>query len=826
MAKKAKPVGQTSRPRRTADFTLEQSPWFTPVAFVIIALALIFLFRDFFFSNDMLNSSDTLQAGVFFRSFYKDYVVTHGHMPGWNPFIYGGLPFVDAFHGDILYPIANLYRFFMDTHRFLGFTLILHIYLAGLFMYFCARQFKLRKSPALFSAVAYMFAAFLVSMVSPGHDGKMYVTALFPLAMMFLDRSFEKKPFLNCTYLGVVIGLIILSPHLQMAYFTLWALALYTIFKLVLKYRESKNLLPVGLNGVLVVYAVLIGLSLSWIQLGPGLNYTNNYSPRADTKKGWDWATSWSMHQEEAVSLLIPEFAGASAKYQGPVYWGRNYFKDNSETICVAALFLALLGLVIVRRREIYFFAALAFIALLYGLGATTPVFHLFYTLVPKVSSLRAPSMIMFLFVFSVALGAGMLLQRLHENARDDGKREKWFNYLLLGFPALMLLLAFLFSVAGKAMLSTYCSIFYSDAATTTFPGTRATHLDAAFANLPSLQSGAWIAFLVVGITAACVWLYRSGKAGSGILLGLVLVPMVDGVRFDSRFIQTIDPSPYFGSNPMADYLKPRIGDSRVTGMGGSGGMTDPQSSVLPFYHIDVVVGYHGNQLRWYDDLLGGPGRTNFYDPRFLNLVGARYLLGFPAQSITQQLGATYFGPAPLADEATIAQTPIVRNDNAFPRAYLVGKYKVDSDRQRIDSLVLKGTDDLRTVMLLESQPDQVIDSSFAPGDSAWVINHDVDTVTVGVQTATTKLLELTDVYYDAWHAEVDGKPAAILRSYGAFRAVVVPAGSRKVTFYYESPRYKTDRLITWLTTLYIVAIIGANVTLSRRKKGTPQASA
>lgn len=823
MAKKAKPVSPSVRSRRTTEFALEQSRWFTPAAFVVIALALIFMFRDFFFSNQMLNSSDTLQAGVFFRSFYKDFFVAHGHMPGWDPFIYGGLPFVDAFHGDILYPIANVYRFFMDTHRFLGFTLILHIYLAGLFMYFCARQFKMRKSPALFSAVAYMFAAYLVSMVAPGHDGKMYVTALFPLAIMFLDRSFEKKPFLNCTFLGLVIGLIILSPHLQMAYFTLWALALYTIFKLVMKYRESKNLMPVGVNGVLVVYAVLIGLAISWIQLGPGLTYTNNYSPHADTKKGWDWATSWSMHPEEAVSLLIPEFAGVNAKVQGPVYWGRNYFKDNSETVCVAALFLALLSLIIVRRKELYFFAALAFVALLYGLGATTPVFHIFYALVPKVSSLRAPSMVMFVFVFSVALGAGMLLQRLLENVRETENREKWFNYLLLGFPGLMFLAAFLFGVAGRGMLSIYCSVFYSDAATTTLPGTRATHLDAAFANLPSLQTGAWIAFLVVAITAVCIWLYRSGKAGSGILLALALIPMLDGIRFDSRFIQTIDPTPYFGENPMADYLKPRIGDARVTGLPlpGAQGLADPQSSVLPFYHIDVVVGYHGNQLRWYDDLLGGPGRTNLLNPRLLNLLGARFLLGATAK----QIPANYFGSAPVVDEATVAQTPIVRNENAFPRTFLVGSYKVISDRQRVDSLVLNGTDDLRKVMFLESQPDQSIDSTFTPGDTAWVISHDVDTVTVGVKTNSSKLLELTDTYYEAWHAAVDGKPTAILRSYGAFRAVVIPAGSHKVNFFYESPRYEKDRLITWLTTLYIVAIIGANVMLSRRKKGTPQAS-
>ncbi|MFZ1684333.1 MAG: hypothetical protein WAU88_09420 [Candidatus Zixiibacteriota bacterium] len=815
MAKKPKAAGVVNRPRRSTEFALEQSPWFVPAAFALFALALIFLFRDFFFSNEMLNSSDTLQAGVFFRSFYKDYFVAHGHMPQWNPYIFGGLPFVDAFHGDILYPIANLYRFFMDTHRFLGFTLILHIYLAGLFMYFCARQFKLTKTPALMAAVSYMFAAYLVSMVSPGHDGKMYVTALFPLAILFLDRSFEKKPFLNCTFLGLVVGLMILSPHLQMAYFTLWALASYTIFKLVLLYRDKKNLIQIGLHGGMVVYAVLIGLALSWIQLGPGLNYTNNFSPRADSKKGWDWATSWSLHQEEAFSLLVPEFAGVSAKSPGPIYWGRNYFKDNSETICVAALFLALLGLVIVRRKEFYFFAALAFIALLYALGATTPVFHIFYAIVPKISSLRAPSMAMFLFVFSVAIGAGMLLQRLRDNQREDEKREQWFNYLLLGFPALMFLIAFLFSVAGKGILSTYCSIFYSDAGITQVQR-GVTKLDLAYMNLPSVQVGAWMAFLAVAITAVCVWLYRSGKAGTGVLLGLVLIPMVDGVRFDSRFVDTIDPTPYFGQNPVADYIKQHIGDGRALAFG------DPQSSMLPFHHIDVVAGYHGNQLRWYDDLIGGPDRKNMLSPQFLDLVGAKIFIGFNVQQIEQQTGQGYFGSKPLLDLGSVGQVSIVNNTNAFPRAFLTGEYKVIPDRKDIYPRVLSGADDLRKLTYVEEEPELKIDPTVSPTDSAWVVKHDVDSVVIGATNASPKLLVLTDVYYEAWHAVVDGQPAKILRTYGAFRGIAVPAGTHSIVFYYESPRYETDRLITWLTSIYILAILGFHVVQSRRKSVRP----
>ncbi len=58
----------------------------------------------------------------------------------------------------------------------------------------------------------------------------------------FWIEAFERRPFFNFTLLGLIIGLIILTPHVQLAYYSLWSLALYTIFKLVLLYLErSKN---------------------------------------------------------------------------------------------------------------------------------------------------------------------------------------------------------------------------------------------------------------------------------------------------------------------------------------------------------------------------------------------------------------------------------------------------------------------------------------------------------------------------------------------------------------------------------------------------------
>ena len=309
MAKRKRPA--PSRTKTAIDLT--RSRWFVPAVFVFLLLALIALFSDFVFSDQMLQGSDTLQQGYMFRSFLVNYFAEHGAIPKWIPYYFGGMPYIEAFHGDIFYPLTLL-KFVFPLKRMLGWHLIMHIFLAGVFMFLCARQFKLDKIPSALAAACYMFAPYIVSMVSPGHDGKIYVTAFFPLIIFFLDRGFERRPVLNFSLLGMVIGLIILSPHPQMSYFSLWGMSLYAAYKLIMLFVDRKSVVPLIKPSLFTAYAVGLGLLLSAIQFYPGYIYTTEYSPRSESKRGWDWAISWSMHEEEAMGLLIPEFAGASTR--------------------------------------------------------------------------------------------------------------------------------------------------------------------------------------------------------------------------------------------------------------------------------------------------------------------------------------------------------------------------------------------------------------------------------------------------------------------------------------------------------------------------------
>ena len=790
---------------------LEHGRAFPLVLFGIMALGLIFLFRDFVFSNLMLAGSDTISAGYFFRSFLVDSVRESGTLPVWNPYIFGGMPYIDAFHGDILYPLSSL-KYIGDLHRTLGWNLILHIYMAGVFMYFTARQFGLSRLASAVSGIAYMFSGYLISLVAPGHDGKIFVTALFPLTLLFLDRGFHKKALLNFTLLGVVIGLIILTPHPQMAYFSLWAIAGYGAYLIIKGFLKSRSVVRSVILGGWLTYAVALGLGLSAIQFYPGYIYTKQFSPRADSKSGYKWATSWSLHTEDVVGLVAPEFAGTKAnreKYPDVAYWSRNAFKDNSEYAGVVALFLGVIGAFFYRRKGI-FFGGMALFALSYALADTTPLFKLYFYLIPNVSSLRAPSMIMFLFLFSVSTLAGMGVHWLTEEfAKASARTKKRLFQYVLGASGFVFLCALIWSVAGEDALSFYGSIFYRGLETETV-AQGVTKWNLALANLPSIQSGFWKSFLLVGCSAGVIWLTTKGKAPKALLVALPLLIMVDGIRFNGRFVETIDHRRVFATNPVIEFLQRTNGNHRVfNGQVFSG-------DLLPHFGIEMVTGYHGNQLRWYDDLLGGPTLRNLGNGRFLNLVGARYLIMRGTRAFPQG----HFGKRAVIIARDFGNVKVYENLNYFPRAFLVSNLEVIPDRRDIYPHIISDTTDLRKMAYVEELPDDwsnfsdesdSLDGAASTKDSAWVISSGANSIVVGYKATEDRALELTSSYYDAWKATMNETELPVFRINGAFMGMVVPAGEGTITLNFESSRYQTGKTITLISSiLAILALVFA----------------
>src|SRR5919205_3537661 len=219
------------------------------VPFAVMAGLTLLAFRQYVLSGpgQMLLGQDTIAAGIMFRKFFVEHVRALGRLPLWNPYLFGGVPTIEAGSGDILYPTSILH-FILPLTSALAWKLILHVYLAGVFMYLAARAFGVRRYVALFAGSSYLLSANLVSLVWGGQDGKMYVIALFPAALWLLVTALNRRSWLRFLWLGVVAGLMVIA-HPQLAYYAYIALAAYAIGSLWSRREQGGAILANGLAG-------------------------------------------------------------------------------------------------------------------------------------------------------------------------------------------------------------------------------------------------------------------------------------------------------------------------------------------------------------------------------------------------------------------------------------------------------------------------------------------------------------------------------------------------------------------------------------------------
>src|SRR5256885_16698397 len=85
--------------------------------------------------------SDQYTAGLPFHAWSAAWFKRTGHLPLWNPEIFGGLPFVAAGSGDVFYP-TWLLRFVIPVTTAGNLSFFLHYDLAGLFTYLPPRRLQ------------------------------------------------------------------------------------------------------------------------------------------------------------------------------------------------------------------------------------------------------------------------------------------------------------------------------------------------------------------------------------------------------------------------------------------------------------------------------------------------------------------------------------------------------------------------------------------------------------------------------------------------------------------------------------------------------------
>ncbi len=144
--------------------------------------------------------------------------------------------------------------------------------LAGLGMYALLRALKVSWTGAVVAGVSYQMSGILASLVSPGHDGKLFVSALAPFFFLGLLRAIRDGKVSGYGWVAVITGLCMISPHYQLTYYMLVAGGLWTLYLVFWADDRRANLRwPVALAASLG--AVVLGVAISAIQAFPFLSY-------------------------------------------------------------------------------------------------------------------------------------------------------------------------------------------------------------------------------------------------------------------------------------------------------------------------------------------------------------------------------------------------------------------------------------------------------------------------------------------------------------------------------------------------------------------------
>lgn len=769
-----------------------------PVAFAALcALLALAFYREFVFGpGRMLFGTDMIDQAFQLRQFGVEEIRSGRGFPLWNPFVYGGLPYLAVLPGPVFYPTSLLYLL-MPLHRAIGWTFVLHMALAGVLAYAAGRAIRLRPPAAAVAGLAFMFTGMVVSTVYGGHDGRMFAMVLAPGALACAVRGLETGRPGWFAGMGSIVALQAFTPHVQVMYYASLLLLLYAALELVAVWRRGEGRRAVRLAGGLAFGFVIAGL-VAAAQLVPTWRILEIAVRGGTGESGYAFAASWPLPVAEITALALPDLIGSLG-----TYWGANPFKLHTEYLGAVPLALALFGVSAVRRDgRALRLAVVAFVALLFALGAATPLHRVAYTLVPFVSRFRAPSMILGPGALYVALLAGLGWERIAAARRraasrgeertasgesaTEPQRLPWAWVGGLAAPVLLLGLAALLAPAGLVRW----------AQTTLFPpGWDRTLPPEA---LGSLRVGG--AFLVAGfgLTLAAARGAATRAWPTGPLLALLLaVGVADLWRVDARFVETIRLEEAFPADAAIDRLHDALEPGeRVFPVPGR---RTWRANELMAHRIPAVTGSQNFRLEWYERLTGGISYRNLGSPSTWALLD----VGFVA-----------------VDEPV--ETPLLVQAGEGPRGVLL---EVADDRPHAwFPASVEATRDtaaaLRRVLALEDPARlAVVEADAAPpagAGRARLASAEPNEILLALDVERAGLLFVSEIWHPSWHAFVDGTEVEVLRANVAFRGVVVPAGARELRFRYSPAEFRLGFGLSVLGLLAAVLIPLAATRLRR----------
>ena len=776
-------------------------------------------------------------------------------IPLWNPYLFGGAPFLAAGQHSALYPFSALF-YLLPVTRAYGLFTVLQLWLAGASMYLFVTALRLGRFPALIAGIVYQLSAFFL--VSVVFTMIIAAAAWLPLLLAIIEMMIRKQedkgagPFVPIWYVlagAAALGMVILAGHPEILVYTLLVMAVYALVRLVLLWQRLRLLgaagsvrwRPVLRLVAWLVFMVGLGLGLGSVQLIPLVELvTRSFRQGSVT---YSDVVGWAYPSRQIITFLVPNFFGNPAHHgywdlvtrqwvhADSIFWGIKNYVEAGSYVGILPLLLSVVAVArspsSPHRRYIWLFAALALVSLLLVFG--TPLYAILYYGLPGIKQLHSPFRWVFPYTLSIAvlsaLGVGYLQSQSPSSGEPRIQNPKsrrfplgdkiqnlipwvafWIGAALIAASIIILVAPSLFVPLADRLLA------------------RAASAQQAFSSGQVLLSYQWRNLLILGIMLAAsgavvrisrcpIYLPRRlGRLPVWQPLA-VAVLVADLFLFGAGFNPSADPAQLDLAPASIQFLQQRAAQQepwRLTtyqiqapnatktlnaNIPWLNSLQDIRGydSIIPRQYVEYMAAIETQGELLYNRIAPIYGAENLSSP-LLDLLGVRYV-------VTE-------GEIPNPDYRLVydGEVRIYENVDVMPRAFALPQADWVSPAglpARLAGL------NPRRVLLLdgEQQAGQAADQGGSwPLQPATIVTYSPNTVFVDVEMPGPGWLILADSYFPGWKAyrsaPSDEIPAAkavpddetelqIVRADGNFRAVWLQAGAHRVRFKYTPLSFK-----------------------------------
>jgi hypothetical protein len=694
--------------------------------------------------------------GDFYNQFYTFAAYEHdrlwaGQLPLWNPYTYGGHPFLADVQAAVFYPPSLLVMLLSGPGPFAPQWLIVeaiaHFALGAGLTYAFVRRLTARfgRYPsivaALLSALTFIFGGYLTG-YPPQQLAILETQVWLPLILLLLDVGLAERRWGAVAGAGLVWGVALLAGHPQSAMYVFYGALAYGVF------RAWQVRLPWRQAAAANAAWAVAGVGVAAVQLLPSLEFMR-LSVRASLPYE-TLAAGFSLR--DLAQALVP---GLYTQWS-PAYVG---------ILPLALAGVACLGAVAARNErrwpsQVAFWAGLALVSAALSLGGKAFLYRLFYWVVPGFRLFRSQERAIYLASFSLAVLAGYGWAWL--SSADAGGR--WAQRARVG-------------LLSYALLPTAGAAVWGAASATGMAGEAG----------PLLGKLLRWALLAWAGWAAVRWLGRRRPWGGVLATALVVADL-----FGSNMMTSLAPGSAAQRVYEGTWLRPMLEDEgrfRIVndfGLPGNAGC---------WLRLEDMAGASPLRLQAHKVMVDAVPRWRMwqlFDVRYVSTWEHDLPGPYPATRI-----------AMLGPEWEKDTTYLHRLEPDFARAWVVYQARQVDDLAGLEILSSPEWDPLAEVLL--AAPVGAGTGAPDAGSPADVVRYAPEEIVVRADLSGPGWLVLGEWYYPGWRAQVDGERGTVLRADYGLRAVPLEAGPHEVVLRFRPASVTMGGLISGVSLLFVL---------------------